>query len=548
MGWNIPRSWFAGLVTLLALVVLPGLLEVVPAQSIPNEQWPITYPGQDSLAEHPIIEFANPVLGIRDRCVTCHNFESYADLPDPRVESTWKPSAGLEADSVAGEERWLVGGKHPGGWLNWHPPQEFGCTICHGGKGLALDYAAAGHPGAGEAASRLNPMLSSVEMQARCGACHPGDYVPGAEAVWRGRILIRELNCAACHSVSPNLAGAHLGPSLARVGEKLTRSQVAAYPNHYHEWVENSRMPEFRIPQVTAWLIASYLVPEASGPVYEADSRFSPTEEKMQVGLELVTNARCANCHVLPRPLAPGGTGGPPVTEDTTKLPVAVADKAPDPLWDLPQGKIGPDLTHIAARVAPGWVLDYLENPHAWYPETRMPRYELSEEELIPLVAWLFETSRQQDRAQVLGSQQRLEPKELAGYSEAKKYELGQQEFVSLGCKGCHDSGADAVPWRTIAPSLRRIGNLNLELLPKLNHPLASLEDYFIRKLDQPGFNDPSSTMPRYDLSDVEHRQIAAALLAEREAPSPNYIKRRRITRSTTGPGRSQPRVQAPPG
>lgn len=512
MAWKASQIRLVWLFV-LATVTLPGLLQTSPAQSLKPKLADLAYPGPTLSPGRPIIELANQVLGIRDRCVTCHRFDSYADLPDPRSASTWNPYPGLDAGSVANDNRWLTSGNHPGGWLNWHPPQEFGCTVCHGGKGQALEYAAAGHSGAGKKASRLSPMVSGVEMLARCGACHPGDYVPGAEDVWRGRILIRELNCAACHPVGPNLAGTHRGPSLARVGEKLTRNQVAAWPQHYNDWVGNSRMPDFRTPQDVAWLVACFLVPENGGPRYGEDPRFTPTKEKMQAGLELVRKARCANCHVLPR------RGG------------AKRFVEPDPLWDLPQGTVGPDLTHISARVSEAWVLDFLEDPQAWYPETRMPKYKVSRAELVPLVVWLFATSRQQNRERVLNSHKHTEPDEMAGLSEAEKYQLGKEWFVSLGCKGCHESGDDDVPWRTTAPSLKAIGNLNLRLLPESEQPIASLEEYFIRKLNVPYFMNPGSMMPKFDLSDGERSQIAAALLAEREAPSANYIKRLDVPR-----------------
>jgi hypothetical protein len=65
-----------------------------------------------------------PELGRTDRCTTCHmgveNKELFSDAQQPYRA-------------------------HPGQYLEWHPPNKYGCTICHHGQGLSTDFVFASH-------------------------------------------------------------------------------------------------------------------------------------------------------------------------------------------------------------------------------------------------------------------------------------------------------------------------------------------------------------------------------------------------------------------
>jgi hypothetical protein len=60
-------------------------------------------------------------LNRTDRCITCH-----AGIDNPAFHDAQQP---LQA--------------HPGELLKSHPPDKFGCTICHQGQGRAIDKFAA---------------------------------------------------------------------------------------------------------------------------------------------------------------------------------------------------------------------------------------------------------------------------------------------------------------------------------------------------------------------------------------------------------------------
>ncbi len=140
-----------------------------------------------------------------DRCVSCHLGVTWEGLEDAEQPMTSHPSAPLEN----------------------HPVEKFGCTFCHGGQGYATELPAA-H---GWVAHWEEPLLDSqlsedyriqnkwAFLQANCNTCHRFDReTEGAPIVNRGKQLIRDKGCRACHIIDGR--GGSIGPDLTRVGEK----------------------------------------------------------------------------------------------------------------------------------------------------------------------------------------------------------------------------------------------------------------------------------------------------------------------------------------
>src|SRR5262249_22124179 len=67
-------------------------------------------------------------LGQVDRCVTCH--QGMDPILTPSLENNFTENPYKS---------------HPGDFLKTHPPEKFGCTICHAGQGIATDFVGAGH-------------------------------------------------------------------------------------------------------------------------------------------------------------------------------------------------------------------------------------------------------------------------------------------------------------------------------------------------------------------------------------------------------------------
>jgi mono/diheme cytochrome c family protein len=132
--------------------------------------------------------------GAVDRCVTCDlsiDDPSFADAAQPL---TTHPNPEL---------------------LRHHPVEKYGCTICHGGQGLATTYYGSSHHSIeGWPVTLVSPGL----MQSRCGYCHKDFESIGADRLVAGRELYKELHCAGCHQIDGQ--GGTVGPELSAFADK----------------------------------------------------------------------------------------------------------------------------------------------------------------------------------------------------------------------------------------------------------------------------------------------------------------------------------------
>lgn len=165
-----------------------------------------------------LVQNVLPELGRIDRCITCH-----AGIDDPRMTDEAEPFR-----------------THPGDLLEHHPPDKYGCTICHQGQGRAIALPDA-H---GTVPFWPEPLLAGAMAYTSCGRCHyendlyagesdlfgPAQpagqvtlgelatHVPGAEQIARGKRLVVEHGCLGCHKYRAR--GGTLGPDISHVGDK----------------------------------------------------------------------------------------------------------------------------------------------------------------------------------------------------------------------------------------------------------------------------------------------------------------------------------------
>jgi len=136
-------------------------------------------------------------LGQVDRCITCH--QGMDPLATPSLINDFKENPFKS---------------HPGDFLKNHPPEKFGCVICHGGQGLSTTFVDAGHTPKNEEQRALwrkkydwepaehwdRPMLADPFIQASCVKCHGNfESVPGLDVAARGKKLMAEHGCIGCH-------------------------------------------------------------------------------------------------------------------------------------------------------------------------------------------------------------------------------------------------------------------------------------------------------------------------------------------------------------
>lgn len=398
----------------------------------------------------------NPQLDVMDRCTSCHSGvgeEALADAPQPFTA-------------------------HP---ATAHRFDEFGCTVCHRGQGLATTSQAAHGRG------RLweEPMLPGVHAQASCGQCHQGSSVPEAYLLNAGRRLIEKAACVACHEIPGLKKPAMIGPDLTGVGSKV-------HPYWLYEWLlrpknflPNTWMPNPLMSEREAGLLTTYLLSRKEPKLEQLYSAGlpEPTPEQVETGKRLFREARCISCHAVE------GRGG----------------------------TIGPELTRVASKVKPGWLRAWLENPKQYLPRTRMPQFSFPEKEIAAIAAYLqkelLDWSLDADKVAKIEAA-------LPPASEAVLRE-GEQIYKKYGCGGCHTlQGSE--PKGKLAPELAGVGRKDVDRLDFGRTTIPRrLWDWLTLKLKQPRAFGSNLRMPSYELEDPQARLMVTALLSLTGRPIP---------------------------
>lgn len=177
-----------------------------------------------------------------DRCTTCHM-------------AIDKPQLALAEEPFTA---------HPGEYLKWHPVDKFGCTVCHGGQGLATETKAA-H---GDVAHWEQPLLRGALVQASCRQCH-GDLQKISKEtplLIKGRELFKAKGCYGCHAIKDT--GQTVSVDLGEVGSKSYQLMEADF--------ENMPEPHNRIH----WLMTKLHNPRFLNPGVRPD-RLPPGEEEV---------------------------------------------------------------------------------------------------------------------------------------------------------------------------------------------------------------------------------------------------------------------------
>ena len=376
MGRRLPQIFFA-----LSLLALALILAAVWQASTPSwkayqrsflqleaQGEPNAVAKAAVLATPPQIhQVLLPGLQKVDRCTTCH-----LGVEDPTMKNAPEPF------------RYHTG-------LGPHIPSKFGCTICHGGQGLATDEKSA-H---GNVEFWQTPLLTKDYIRASCGRCHKEGDVPGVPELGEGRRLFETQGCRGCHKL--NGVGGSIGPDLTEEGT-----------NHRSpEWLERhfltpnavspgSAMPNFHFTREQARALTYYMLSLTNEDMgtYYSSLRLIPSTA---YGRQLFVEKNCIVCHAV------GGVGA----------------------------KVGPDLLGVTKRHSPEWIDEQLVNPQLVYPGSSMPEYDLDTNSRKALIAYLGTATQDDAQAMLAGKNRALTPEDAA-------IEAGKNNFARFGCAGCH--------------------------------------------------------------------------------------------------------------
>ncbi len=210
-------------------------------------------------------------------------------------------------------------------------PRYDRCTTCHlgidkldyktGADGKPLPSVFASHPKLTEGATAIDPKGNVVQA---------GLYLDS-----NGPHPINSFGCTICHD------GQGSGTDFTYA------SHTPSDLKEEHRWVEEydwREMHHWDYPMLTSRFDQSSCL-KCHDQVTDI-----PQAEKLQAGYERIVTYGCTGCHTI------GGEGavGPDLTDAR---------------------QVGPNLAHLASKSSEDWTRKWIKNPHAFRPDSRMPRF-----------------------------------------------------------------------------------------------------------------------------------------------------------------------------
>ncbi len=504
----------------------------------------------------PMMDALNPSLRIRQAVMADLTIDlNFAEAP--RVDRC--QSCHLGAANSAYADQSPPFGSHPRldlfvGDTSVHPAGEFGCTVCHLGKGRGTSFGSAIHTPANESQehrweeeygwSHIElwewPMRPSYETEASCFKCHVDDtWIPDADVLQYGLELVENLGCYGCHQLDRFDDQRRPGPSLEHVGIKTT-------PEWAYNWVmdpksfrPNTPMPKFfdlantsdaewtERNKVEADAIVAYVF--SSSTDLELDA--APSGDAAR-GQDLVNSIGCLGCHIVDEP------GTPTFPDDQPRF--------------SGYRHQGPNLWGIGSKVNADWLYTWVQDPKHYFPDTVMPDLRLTEREATDVTAYLMSlTNPAWDSPAIpaidvdLRNAVALEylkntrtiadaEAELAAMdAETTRLYLGNQLIGRYGCYSCHviagfedrgRLGTSLSDWGSKPVPRLDFGLLDLphERRAFLEQKLAAPRSYDDGKVKAP---QEKARMPNFGLAPEEIAAITTAILAHTDEIIPDTKK-----------------------
>lgn len=400
-----------------------------------------------------IKQVVNVSLGIVDRCQSCH----------------------------------LEIGHKDSGLLETHPPEKFGCAICHGGQGRATNAQEAhGHLEYGSA-----PLIERSYLESSCAKCHTGPKPPDAPNLQIGRKLFLAAGCLGCHAHKDYGKIPKIGPDLTSIGAKVQYGWLKKWLKRPKDYLPKTLMPDFSLSEKEVEAIGAFLMTLTN----ERPRTYSRTVGNPELGEKIFKESHCISCHL-------------------------VNDRG---------GKLAPDLGKVASKIKRGYLIEYLRNPRQFQPETKMPRYRFSEQELQGLAEYLLMEFQDFDAFdESRGATPPVSPSLI---------EEGKRLTRHYGCYGCHNipgiNGAE-IGAELTEIGLKRREHLDFGLL-SVSPRQKNLTHWLSLKLKTPRAFRDTLKMPSYDFSDEEIGSLVTVLMsfANHKKPEMEPLKKREDYKST---------------
>ncbi|MDQ6894532.1 MAG: c-type cytochrome [Acidobacteriota bacterium] len=510
------------------------------------------------LRNSPILDMVNPSLRVNqvqlpeqyndvnfmkiprvDRCSTCHVAADRKGFEDAsRVVFRTHPRLNL-----------MVGSESP------HPSNEFGCTPCHGGRDRATSFWSAGHSPETERQGvvwakkddwefdRFNetPILPMKFTEAGCYRCHSDETnFPEAPKLNAGVKLVENLGCWGCHRIEglEKQGIPRVGPSLEKVASKVRPDWTTRWVMDPASFRPNTKMPTF-FYQENFVKVSGPRPPTAAQKQMNVQGRI---ENDAMVNSIVAYLFAKSNVAVVP---AVAGKGDPvrgqKLLADRGCYGCHMVDPAAQRDLTGTYRQFGPNLAGVGSKVSRDWLFQWIKDPKAWNPETKMPNLRLADSEALDIAEYLSTLRGPSSFDSVpLPKTDPATLERIALYFEmatrtlfdakadlakmdlhGKEVYTGEKLIAHYGCFACHriPGFEDAKP---IGTELTEEGSKAVHRLDfGFVHLPHTREDWFQTKLANPRIFDRDRArgweeklrMPNFRLSKREQEQVVTVLL-----------------------------------
>jgi cbb3-type cytochrome oxidase cytochrome c subunit/predicted nucleic acid-binding Zn-ribbon protein len=410
-------------------------------------------------------------VGKIDRCTTCH------------VNMQDRSFGGPEWD----EQGKRVFASHPRLDLfvadtSPHPMGEFGCTVCHQGRGQAVEFPRTFHvPTADEEETAAEkearwtadygydshrhywdwPMVPQDKIYSSCFQCHQDtDRIDGVPEYNESRQLVEELGCYGCHKIEGFEHLRKAGPDLHHIAAKTTEPWARKWIEEPRDFRPTTRMPHFFNQSNTG--------KEMEGWNNNSDRWVADWRARNDVEVRAITSyifdlseKALAGGSYDPRPL-PAKAGDPEAGGELFASRGCLGCHSQESAGFVAEYH-GPDLSSMGSKVNARWLYNWLLEPHAYFPGTVMPDLRLTDAEAIDITAYLL-SGRDEAWEKAPGpladdaildsiaieylaplSSDALARSQVAdwranGGSDRVELYVGEKLFARYGCSGCHSA------------------------------------------------------------------------------------------------------------
>ncbi len=350
-----------------------------------------------------------------------------------------------------------------------HKLSTFACTVCHDGQGSATDFKWASHTpnnnldaerwmneyGWFDNAHWIYPMFPKRFAEASCLKCHHEVVEleaserfpdPPAPSLVHGYHVIRKYGCYGCHEVN-----GYDGPT-RRVGPDMRLE-----PGYFA--VAQSMQPYIKAPLAAAQekFNAAATAFDTASAAGEPPAEVTSAKNTAAGELAQIQELAKSTNHVVHHPED---------NEVRTRLRLMIEEDAVSqtPLFpaeihtlagmlkdiEAPGDlrKSGPSLRYLGAKLDRPFLYDWLWNPQAFRPSTRMPRFfqlwdHLDADDHMAQVREPIEILGMMEYFSAFD--QEFEPlprpEGISEWSDEEKIARGKQQFEVRGCLACHNHG-----------------------------------------------------------------------------------------------------------